>query len=232
MLKNNSPHTNHAQELARTYLKYLFEARRHDAVSCISDSVVSGMPLKDVYLSVLQPVMYEVGRLWQINAIDISVEHFITAATQLTMAHIFPYALTGERNGKRMVGGCLGSELHELGLHMVSDLFESEGWDTYFIGAITPGRSLMDVVEQQMPDVLCLSVTMQLGIPQARDFILSIRTSMKDRCPMILVGGLAFNLNPNLANIIGADGMAVDGLQALTLATHLTRNRGRNVDRL
>lgn len=214
--------TYQARNLAKTYLGHLLQARRSEAVSCIIESVNAGTPLRDIYLSVLQPVMYEVGRLWQINSIDIAEEHFITAATQLTMAHIFPSALAGKRNGKRMIGGCLGSELHELGLHMVSDLFESEGWDTYFMGAITPGASLLRAVEEQRPDVLCLSVTMQVGAPQVRDAISSIRSAMGDDCPKILVGGLAFIMSPSLAAKVGADGTASDGLEAVALADRLT----------
>jgi len=222
-MKTVSDHTMKTEVagIAKTYLDHLLQARRSEALACIKESVEAGIPLRDIYLNVLQPVMYEVGRLWQTNAIDIAVEHYITAATQLTMAHIFPFALSNERNGKKMVGGCLGSELHELGLRMVSDLFESEGWDTYFLGAVTPGTSLLRAVEEQRPNVLCLSVTMQFGVPEARDLIKTIRTAMQDACPKILVGGLPFIMNPHLVEMVGADGTGVDGFQAVTLATRL-----------
>jgi len=208
-------------KLAKTYLNHLLQARRQDALLCIVESIKNGTPLKDIYLHVLQPVMYEVGRLWQINQIDIAVEHYITAATQLTMAHVFPHAMTSKRNGKKLVGGCLGSELHELGLHMLCDIYEADGWDTYFMGAVTPDASFLSAIEEQRPDLLCLSVTMMFGVPETRDLITSIRTKMKKNCPKILVGGLSFIMSPHLVTVVGADGTGKDAQQALNVASRL-----------
>ncbi|ABB39880.2 cobalamin B12-binding domain protein [Oleidesulfovibrio alaskensis G20] len=215
-------HPCEAEKLAGTYLELMLQARRNDALRCIQKAIARGASLSDIYLKVLQPVMYETGRLWQTNAIDIAVEHYITAATQLTMAHIFPHALSKKRTGKKMVGGCLGSELHQLGLHMLCDLFESEGWDTYFMGAATPGKSFLTVVSDQHPDLLCISVTMQRGVPEVRETIELLRAKLGADCPKILVGGLPFILSPGLAAAVGADGTGTDGAQAVALATQLT----------
>ena len=209
-------------ETARGYLELLLQAKRTEALNSIVDCVKAGVPLEDVYLKILQPVMYEVGRLWQTNKIDISVEHYITATTQLTMGHLFPYAISDTRAGKKMLGGCLGSELHELGMRMVSDIFELEGWDTYFLGAVTPDQSFITAIEAQKPDVVCLSATLQSGIPMARDLISKINHSMGADRPKIIVGGLAFLLNPQLAEIVGADSLGTNARDTVEKATALT----------
>ena len=61
--------------LAKTYLNLLLAGDRNHAIDIILREVKSGMQLEDVYLNVLQPVMYEVGRLWQLDEIDIVAEH-------------------------------------------------------------------------------------------------------------------------------------------------------------
>ncbi|WP_440120087.1 hypothetical protein [Paenibacillus sp. QZ-Y1] len=37
-----------------------------------------------------------------------------------------------------MVAACVGSEQHEIGLRMLTDVFEMEGWDTYYLGQMFP----------------------------------------------------------------------------------------------
>jgi methanogenic corrinoid protein MtbC1 len=202
------------ETLSVRYLELLLDLRRREAFAAVRQEVEAGMPLDAVYCDVLQPVMYEVGRLWQTNVIDVAAEHYVTAATQVLMAQLFPLALGRERNGFSMVGGCLGSELHELGMRMVCDLFEFEGFDTCFLGAVTPGDSLLGIVTTRGPDLVCLSSTMPFGVPQIRDFIAQVRGLDLPRPPRIMVGGLPFIINPALAGLVGADATAADARMA------------------
>lgn len=208
-------------ELARNYLDFLLEARRQEAFACIFDALNAGLPVSSIYLEVLQPALYELGRLWQVNEIDIAIEHYCTAATQLLMAQIFPHALVQKRIGWSMMGACLGSELHELGMRMVSDFFEFNGWDTFFMGAVSPQESTARQVSEHRPHVLCLSATMTRGVPMVRDTITQIREEMGKNAPIILVGGLAFNINPSLYHVVDADGIAPDARATVTLATQM-----------
>ena len=207
--------------IVRSYLSNLLEAKRTEAYSSIFSAIENGLPLQDVYLKVVQPSMYEVGRLWQTNKIDIAIEHYFSAATQLLMGQLFPLAMQSKRKGLKMAGCCLGSELHELGLRMVSDFFELEGWDTYFMGAITPSNSLKDVLHNYQPDILCLSATMNIGVPTIRDLIHDIRQDKSLKNTKILVGGIAFLVNKTLAATVGADGTASDAKQAVCVASKL-----------
>jgi methanogenic corrinoid protein MtbC1 len=206
-------------DLGRKYLDMLLEGRRLDAMHVVVDTVEKGLSVETVYVDVLQPVMYEVGRLWQTDEIDIATEHYVTAATQLLMARLFPQALATPRVARSLVGCCLGSELHELGMRMVCDFFEFKGWDTYFLGAITPSDSLLGVIRSRQPDLLCLSATMSFGLPQMRDLIRKVQAMPK--APKIMVGGLPFIINPRLSSMVGADATASDARLAVRAATNL-----------
>ncbi len=207
--------------LGHEYLDLLLEGQRHKAMQKILDQVDAGLPVDTIYVDVLQPVMYELGRLWQVDEIDVATEHYVTAATQLLMARLFPHALTPRRISLNMVGCCLGSELHELGMRMVCDFFEFEGWDTYFLGAITPSSSLMNVIRSRQPDLLCLSTTMSFGLPQTRDLIQAVRAMAEIKPPKIMVGGLPFIINPDLSSLVGADATASDARLAVKAAAEL-----------
>lgn len=214
--------------LGHEYLGLLLDGQRHAALRKILDQVDAGLPVSTVYIDVLQPVMYELGRLWQIDEIDVATEHYVTAATQLLMAKLFPHTLNQRRVSRSMVGCCLGSELHELGMRMVCDFFEFEGWDTYFLGAITPSDSLMKIIRSRQPDLLCLSATMSFGLPQIRDLIRAVQTMPEIRIPKIMVGGLPFIINPELSSKVGADATAADARFAVKVAAGLFLPEAQN----
>ncbi len=215
-------------DLGREYLDLLLDGRRSEAMQAVAGRVEDGLPVETVYVEVLQPVMYEVGRMWQADEIDIATEHYVTAATQLLMAKLFPAALPNRRIARSLVGACLGSELPELGMRMVCDLFEFAGWDTYFLGAVTPAQSLLKTIRSRKPDLVCLSTTLAFGLPHIRDLIRNLRDTAQGTPPLILVGGLPFVINPGLCAAVGADATAPDARTALRVGTSLFEEGVRN----
>lgn len=210
-----------SRRLSEQYLALLLDSKRGQAIDLVMGSVDEGLPIPAVYLELIQPAMYELGRLWQNDEIDIGTEHYCTAATQLLMARLFPLVLQQKRLSRSMIGCCVGSELHELGMRMVCDFFEFEGWDTYFMGANTPGSSILKVLQTRSVDLVCISATMGLGIATIRDISHLLREKLGPRCPKIMAGGLPFLINPHLASAVGADATARDARHAVAVAARL-----------
>jgi MerR family transcriptional regulator, light-induced transcriptional regulator len=127
--------------LARDYLGALLRGDRREAGRLVLDAVESGTSVKDIYLHVFQECQREVGRLWQMNRLSVAEEHYCTAATQLVMSQLYPRVFAGERNGRTLVATCVAGDLHEIGVRMVSDFFEMEGWDAYYVGANAPAKT-------------------------------------------------------------------------------------------
>jgi methanogenic corrinoid protein MtbC1 len=210
------------RELAQAYLDALLDGGRDAACRLVTGAADRDVPVRSLYLQVFQPVQHEVGRLWQANRITVAVEHFCTAATQLAMSLLFPRIMGGPRNGLRMVACCVGGELHELGMRMVSDFFEMDGWDTAFLGANTPDDAVVSHLEERGADLLCVSVTMTHNVHLAVRLIQAVRRSPGCAGVKVLVGGLPFNLSPGLVRAVGADATARDAEQALGASAGLT----------
>lgn len=202
-------------ELARHYLASLLQGRRADACRAITEAAARGVDIRDLYLQVFQPVQYEVGRLWQANRISVAVEHFCTAVTQLAMSLLYPQIVSSPRTGYGMVGCCVGGELHELGMRMVSDFFEMDGWNTSFLGANTPDDAVAGHVAERAADLLCVSVTMTHNIHLVVRLIQAVRRRPECAKTKIMVGGFPFILNPALCGSVGADATAADAQAAL-----------------
>jgi methanogenic corrinoid protein MtbC1 len=207
--------------LAREYLSAVVEGERQVASKLILDAVNQGVQVKDIYLQVFQPCQRELGRLWQTNRLSVAQEHYCTAATQWIMAQLYPYIFATAKTGRRFIGACVGGELHEMGMRMVADFFEMEGWDTYYIGASTPTESILQTIKERGGDILAISATMTFHVSRAAELIDLVRAATPNREMKIMVGGYPFNISPQLFQQVGADGYAPDAQEALQLAQRL-----------
>ncbi|HAE20703.1 MAG TPA: cobalamin-binding protein [Spirochaetaceae bacterium] len=211
---------------AQSYLDLLLASDRKAAIGYINGLSQGGMGIKKLYLDVFAPSQRELGRLWQLNRISVAQEHYGTAVTQLAMAGLYPLLFSGQRKNRKMAGACVGGELHELGIRMVSDFFEMDGWDSRYYGANAPGVDLARQLSADPRQVLCLSATLSVNVQGVRQTIEAIRdTKNLERLP-IIVGGRPFAVAERLWADIGADGTASDAGSAIALAEELV-GRGR-----
>jgi methanogenic corrinoid protein MtbC1 len=203
---------------AQQYLDALLSANRGRASRLILSTVEEGVEVKDIYLHVFQPVQREIGRLWQTNQISVAQEHYCTAATQMIMSQLYPRIFGRERLGRKLVATCVSGELHELGVRMIADFFEMEGWDTYYLGANMPAPSIAQAVAERQADVLAVSATITFHVAQVEDLIATVRASGVDQHVRIIVGGYPFNISSTLWQTVGADGHARDAKEAVRVA--------------
>jgi methanogenic corrinoid protein MtbC1 len=207
--------------LATGFFKLLLNGERHVASRLILDAVDSGVPVKDIYLHVFQPSQRELGRLWQLNQISVAQEHYCTAATQLIMAQLYPRIFRTEKNGRKIVATSIGGELHEIGIRIIADFFEMEGWDTYYLGANSPTAAIVQAVADRRADLLAVSATMTFHIRAVESLITAVRASVSSNGVKVLVGGYPFNLEPELWKRVGADAYAADASEAVAVASRL-----------
>ncbi len=195
----------------RVYLDALRKGDRRRALAVVDDARTSGLGLAVLYLDVFQPALREIGRLWQENEITVAEEHLATAITQLSMGRLYAdFCITAGRNGRTLLGACAETEKHQVGLHMLCDLLELEGWDATYLGAAVPPDSLVAMVVRDRPDVLALSASIAPHLPQLRSVIETVRAVTGDAAPYILVGGRPFLEDPTLGHRVGADATAPD----------------------
>lgn len=207
--------------LASLYLKHLMDGDRSAASKLILDEVEKGTGVQDIYMHVFQPVQYEIGRLWQQDKISVAQEHYSSAATQLIMSQLYFKIVGSEKSGHKMVAACVSGDLHEIGLRMVSDFFEMEGWDTYYLGANTPKKSIIKALHEQKPDLLLLSATMAYHLHEITEVIAAIQTDAALRHVKVMVGGYPFNAAPKLWKETGADAYAGNASDAVEQANKL-----------
>ena len=203
-------------EIKKKYLETLLDNDTKKAMDYISDTLKSGAKLEEIY-KILESAMHDVGELWHKNKISVDKEHYITSATQTAMSQFYPliYSKT-EKNGYLLLSSAVGSELHEMGIRMVSDLFEYNGWDTIYLGAAVPRGNILNSIEENRPDLIALSVTMPPHLVLCKEIVDSIRELYPK--VMIAVGGMAFKSTEKIWEKWNVDVYAEDAQQLLEWA--------------
>jgi len=208
-------------ELARNYLITILDGNRADALHLVTDAMDSGTSARDIYLRVFQPTQREMGRLWLLSEVSVAEEHYVTAVTQVAMARVHERSRANLSAAKTLVAASVGSELHDLGIHMIADIFELDGWDTRYLGANTPKAAVLEAVRASSADVLALSATMASHVAQVAEIIDELRADDATTHVKVLVGGYPFNIAPGLWQRVGADGYAPDAETAPQIAARL-----------
>lgn len=205
------------------YMEFLFQGKRREAANLISELIEKGVSIRDIYQYIFQVSQYEVGQLWQCNKITVAHEHYCTAATQLIMSGLYQQIFSNKRKGKTLVACSISGDLHEMGIRMVTDYFEMDGWDTYYLGANMPDKQLMDTLIEYKANLLALSVTLPIHVSKAAKLISKIRENSNLGNLKIMVGGYPFITNQDLWKRIAADGFAQNADQAIASANELVK---------
>ena len=211
---------------ARDYLRAAIAGRREDAVQVVRDAIAADVEASEIMLQILQPAQHELGRLWETGEISIAHEHYTTAITQLSLSLLYPLLLHDRTLlGRSVVLTGVGSEAHEVGIRMISDLLEQDGWHTAFLGSDVPPADVVDRVVALRADVLAISATMAGHLRHVRELVTVLRADPRCSGVRVLVGGRPFTINPHLAAAVGADAWAPGAQEALALCRAWSQQR-------
>jgi methanogenic corrinoid protein MtbC1 len=210
--------------LALRYLEDLLEGRRELAGMAVRQAFENDKSLREVYLEVFEPSLKEVGRMWAEGKVEVAREHLFSEATLTFMSQLLAQA---EGGGKRSQGGrsslCLSvcHEHHLIGVRMVADLLELEGWNSLFLGADVCTQHVLQALGDTQAELLAVSVTLPDHLGYAAELIRAVRSTTALHKVKILIGGQAFHRDKDLWRAIGADATAADAGEAVRTANRL-----------
>lgn len=210
------------------YLNALLKSNTKEAHSIIANARVAHVPLVDIYEDILSKTLHEVGELWHKNIITVDREHYATSVTQTIMSSFYDEIFNQPRKEKTMISCAVGSELHEIGVRMLSDIFEYHGWDTVYLGAALPKDSILNSIEEHKPDFIALSVTMVPYLKTCEDIVYAIQKQFNN--VKIAVGGRAFTSSEQLWKKWNVDFYADNGKALLEWANKVFDLDGVNND--
>jgi methanogenic corrinoid protein MtbC1 len=186
------------------YLAALLAGDPRRARSVVAEALADGTPPEDLYLQVFQPALQEIGHRWAVGDLSVADEHLATAVTHQLLDEVSPRMRTVPWGGRLAVVTSTPDELHALGVRMVADFLEADGWEVLQLGAATPAEDLLALVEREAPDMVALSTTTPRSLPGIADVLQQLRNAHPR--PLIVVGGQFWTAEAaRTARELGAD---------------------------
>jgi diguanylate cyclase (GGDEF)-like protein/PAS domain S-box-containing protein len=198
---------------ASRYRKAALGGRQKLAQKLMRELLQEGLTLTEASVRLIQPAMVEVGELWQGNRISVAQEHLATAISETVIARAYLQATFAAPVGRTAILAGVTGNRHTLGLRMVSDAFETIGWDVLYLGGDVPIIDLIRQIDASPVDVLGLSLSLPAHLVVARETAQRLRAELGNRCPTILMGGLATRFGERIWRSLAADAWAADALQ-------------------
>ncbi|MFO1323612.1 MAG: cobalamin B12-binding domain-containing protein [Burkholderiales bacterium] len=179
-----------------------------------------GVSLAAIYLELLQPAARRVGELWVADLRDFSDVTVAVGRMQQVLRGIsdeFRGELECAPSGRRLLLAPALGEQHSFGLFIVADFFARAGWEVWG-GPAEPDYVMLRQVRDVWFDVVGLSLGCGQRIDRLAEEIKALRAASRNPAVGVLVGGPAFCGRPELAVVVGADGTAADGREAVAVA--------------
>ena len=219
--------------LAR-YLKPLLIGDRKACRCVIEEALQSGIPANSVYINIIWPIMVEIEKLLRQDKITPVQEHLATRVNRTIVDQLQNKLPRRPRKNKKMAVCCAQDELQELGAQMMTDLFESNGWDVRFLGGGLTNDDILAFINEYSPSILLIYGTAPKQAPDVRRLIDTIKSVNAWPDMRIMVSGGLFNRAEGLWQEMEADlyaATAVDALQAASNDSPSAPREQRTINR-
>lgn len=174
----------------KEFQNYLVDGNYEKCSEFIHNVLEENDDIKVVYDEILKKSLYTVGELWEASKISVATEHLASAIIETILSEIYFKVFTENKIDKTVVVACTENEFHQVGVKMVSDIFQMNGWQVHFLGANTAIGQIIETIEKVNPDILALSLSIPFNLPTLDRMLDKIKSHFPDL--FVLVGGQAF----------------------------------------
>ncbi len=204
-----------------------------DAVNAVADAAVEGQraaiderivefmdggaSYADVLLHLIAPAARKLGADWEVDErdiLDVSAGMLCLHAVVSSISSRFIAIALPDR---QILLGPTPGETHVFGLAIVEHMFRMAQW-TVDYRPTADGENLIRGARDRWFGVIGLSLSGDTLVEEAARIVRAVRDRSLNRNLKVLVGGPAFLRRRELATYIGADAVAVDGHDAVSIA--------------
>lgn len=177
-----------AAELTESLYRSLTEGDLKGSLAVYDESVSLLGTAGSFFDMVLRPVLYDIGERWAQGRMDIATEHVASNVAQALVRIVLDR--NSRRPGKTKVVLCVPpGEEHRMGCDVMETYLRGCGFVVYNLGSPLPSSEVVSFVEQNRPDVVMISVSMDESLQSAKRLVDKITS--RRQIP-VMVGGYAF----------------------------------------
>ena len=163
------------------------------------DRLLASFLLDTVLAEVVLPYLRDLGDRWEQGSASVAQEHF---ASNLLRARLAALARGWEAGGgPRALLACAPGELHDLPLLIFGLALRARGWRIVYLGADTPGESLLDASRELEPALVVMSAVLRSRFRRAAPELAAVA----EERPLAVAGAGA---SESLAESLGSTWLA------------------------
>ncbi len=183
---NNAVKTYDVEE----FQNYLVEGNYEKCSEFVHDILKKDADIKFLYDEIIKKSLYRIGEMWEASKITVATEHLASAIVETILSEVYFKVITQNKIEKTVVVACTENEFHQVGIKMVNDIFQMNGWQVHFLGVNTSTEELIQLIEKVNPDMLAISLSIPFNLPTLEKALDKIKSHFPDL--FVLVGGQAF----------------------------------------
>jgi MerR family transcriptional regulator, light-induced transcriptional regulator len=185
-----------------------------------------GTSMEAIYLDLLAASARYLGELWESDERTFTE---VTLCSWRIQSMLYDLSPSFQSNAKSQIPNSLERRIliatlpgyqHTLGVSMLSEFFRRESWVVLAIPS-PQTNEIQDSLSSNWFDVLALSASTDGEIAALAQTIKAARKTSRNPKLAIMIGGPLLQRQPELVQLLGADGVADDANSAITLATKL-----------
>jgi len=166
------------------------------------------------------PAMDEVSRLFEAEEYFVPELLLAGRAMRSALELLRPLmTASGEKLSTRVVIGTVKGDLHDIGKNIVGSMLEGGGFEVIDLGADVSPEKFVAAVEEQKPQIVCLSALLTVTMPAMKTTIDALKTAGVRTQVKVLIGGAP--ASQKYADEIGADGYSENASGAVGLVKTL-----------
>ncbi|HTY93434.1 MAG TPA: cobalamin B12-binding domain-containing protein [Steroidobacteraceae bacterium] len=176
----------------------------------------NGATTQEICLNLLPAAARRLGKLWEEDRcgfaeVTMGVSSLHQILHSLAEGDV-PARDTGQE-GRNVLLSCMPGEQHTFGVLVVSQFLRRTGWDARILFPSDVAQLLQSVRKKSFT-IIGLTVGRESRVGELKSLVKSLRRASVNRRAMVMVGGPIFAMNPELAQLVGADGTASDAREA------------------
>ena len=216
-------------ELIEKFAYYSISEPPTSLLAIVGGLLQRGVSLDSVYLDVLGPAARRLGEMWSDDTLSYADVTIALGRLQHVVRELSVHgdpSFAASRGDRAALFAPAPGEQHTFGIVIVEEFFRRAGWRTW--SELSGQRQEVEAaVAAHHFDLFGVTASSREKLDLIAPLIKSVRRTSRNRDITVLVGGLLFLEEPELAATVGADGMAPDARDALLMAEGAVRQLTR-----
>ncbi len=213
-------------DVVETFAKLVMSHDNREAFRFVESLYERNISLESVLLDLMAPAARHMGTLWVTDAcsfVDVTlgmtrIQQILRQSRQNSPDNL----IKSQSKGQLLLIPVPG-EQHTLGLRIIEELLMRDGWDVTS-NLLASVDDIIQMVSLSSYDVIGLSISRERLLEPLQSIITLIKHHSMNRSVRIIVGGVVFSDNPELAHAIDSDAVLTDARNLLATANSLSRS--------